>query len=94
MVKSGVKSTMAKDKLSITVWTYPTKSGYTNKLTKKTFKNNCPVCNTYKTLSLDKKYNNNGVIKCKCGAVYCGVSGYQLNNNKKAAKKLKPAEIL
>ena len=93
MVKSGVKSTMAKDKLSITVWTYPTKSGYTNKLTKKTFHNNCPVCNTYKTLSLDKKYNNNGVIKCKCGAVYCGVSGYQLNNKKKAAKKLKPATV-
>ena len=34
MVKAGVKSTMAKDKQSITVWTYPTKKGYTNKLTK------------------------------------------------------------
>ena len=28
MVKAGVKSTMAKDKLSITVWTYPTKRGF------------------------------------------------------------------
>ena len=93
MVKSGVKSTMASDKLSITVWTYPSKKGYTNKLTKKTFKNKCPVCGKKKKLSLDKKYNNNGVIKCTCGAVYCGVSGYQLNNKKKAAKKLVPATV-
>ena len=93
MVKAGVKSTMAKDKLSITVWTYPSKGGYTNKLTKKTFKNKCPVCGKKKTLSLNKKYNNNGVIKCTCGAVFCGVSGYQLNNKKKAAKKLKPATV-
>ena len=93
MVKAGVKSTMAKDQLSITVWTYPSKKGYTNKLTKKTFKNKCPVCNKAKGLSLNKTYNTNGVIKCKCGAVYCGVSGYQLNNKKKAAKKLIPATV-
>ena len=93
MVKSGVKSTMAKDKHTITVWTYPSKKGYKNKLTKKTFKNKCPVCGKKKTLSLDKKYNKNGVVKCTCGAVYCGVSGYQLNNKKKAAKKLVPATV-
>ena len=93
MVKAGVKSTMAKDQLSITVWTYPSKKGYTNKLTKKTFKNKCPVCDKAKGLSLNKTYNTNGVIKCKCGAVYCGVSGYQLNNKKKAAKKLIPATV-
>lgn len=93
MVKAGVKSTMAKDKLSITVWTYPSKKGYDKKLTKKTFKNHCPVCTKSKGLKLDKTYNDNGVIKCKCGAVYCGVSGYQLNNKKKAAKKLVPATV-
>ena len=94
LVKAGVKSTMAKDKLSITVWTYPTKGGYTNKLTKKTWKNHCPVCVKKDNLSLNKSYNNNGVVKCKCGAVYCGVSGYQLNNKKKkAAKKLIPATV-
>ena len=93
MVKAGVKSTIAKDKLTITVWTYPTKKGYTNKLTKKTYKNKCPVCGKTKTLSLNKKYNNNGVVKCTCGAVYCGVSGYQVNNKKKAAKKLIPATV-
>ena len=42
---------------------------------------------------MNKTYNNNGVIKCTCGAVYCGVSGYQLNNKKKAAKKLIPATV-
>ena len=93
MVKAGVKSTMASDKLSITVWTYPSKAGYTNKLTKTTFKNYCPVCGKKKTLSLNKTYNQNGVIRCICGAVYCGVSGYQLNNKKKAAKKLIPATV-
>ena len=93
MVKAGVKSTMAKDKLSITVWTYPSKSGYSNKLTKKTFKNQCPVCGKTKTLNLNKTYNDNGVLKCSCGAVYCGVSGYQLNNAKKTAKKLIPATV-
>ena len=91
MVKSGVKSTIAKDKHTITVWTYPTKKGFTEKLTKKTWKNKCKVCGKKKTLSLDKKYNKNGVVKCTCGAVYCGVSGYQVNNKKKAAKKLIPA---
>ena len=91
MVNSGVKSTMAKDKHTITVWTYPTKKGHKNKLTKKTWKNKCPVCSKKKTLSLDKKYNDNGVVKCTCGAVYCGVSGYQVNNKKKASKKLIPA---
>lgn len=93
MVKAGVKSTTAKDKLSITVWTYPTKGGYTYKLTKKTWKNSCPVCGKSKGLSLNKSYNNNGVVKCKCGAVYCGVSGVQLNNKKKTAKKLIPATV-
>lgn len=93
MVKAGVKTTMAKDKHTITIWAYPTKKGYTNKLTKKTFKNKCPVCGKTKTLSLNKTYNTNGVLKCTCGAVYCGVSGYQLNNKKKAAKKLIPATV-
>lgn len=93
MVKAGVKSTIAKDKLSITVWTYPSKKGYTYKLTKKTFKNKCPVCGKSKTLSLNKTYNSNGVVKCTCGAVYCGVSGYQLNNKKKASRKLIPATV-
>ena len=93
MVKAGVKSTIAKDKLSITVWTYPSKKGYTYKLTKKTFKNKCPVCGKTKTLSLNKTYNSNGVVKCTCGAVYCGVSGYQLNNTKKASRKLIPATV-
>ena len=93
MVRAGVKSTIAKDKLSITVWTYPSRAGYTDKLTKTTFKNHCPVCNKSKKLNLNTKYNNNGVVKCECGAVYCGVSGYQLNNNKKAAKKLVPATV-
>lgn len=93
MVKAGVKSTIAKDKLSITVWTYPSKKGYTYKLTKKTFKNKCPVCGKSKTLSLNKTYNSNGVVKCTCGAVYCGVSGYQLNNTKKSSRKLIPATV-
>lgn len=93
MVKAGVKSTMASDKLSITVWVYPSKAGYTNKLTKTTFKNQCPVCGKTKTLALNKTYNDNGVIKCSCGAVYCGVSGYQLNNQNKSAKKLVPATV-
>ena len=93
MVKSGVRSTMGKDKLTLTVWTYPSKGGYTNKLTKKTYKNECPVCKKKKTLSLDTKYNTNGTVKCKCGAVFCGVSGIQLNNKKKTAKKLVPATV-
>lgn len=93
MVKAGVKSTLAKDKLSITVWCYPSQKGYTYKLLKNTFKNECPVCGKKKTLALNTKYNENGVIKCKCGAVYCGVSGFQLNNKKKQAKKLKPATV-
>lgn len=93
MVKAGIKSTMAKDKQSITVWTYPSRAGYTNKLTKTTFKNKCPVCGKNKTLSLNTSYNNNGVVKCTCGAVFCGVSGYQLNNKKKTAKKLIPATV-
>ena len=46
-----------------------------------------------KGLSLNKTYNENGVIKCKCGAVYCGVSGYQLNYKKKVARKLVPATV-
>lgn len=93
LVKAGVRTTMAKDKMSITIWAYPTKKGYTNKLTKKTYKNWCPVCDKTKGLSLNKKYNDNGVLKCKCGAVYCGVSGFQLNNKKKAAKKLVPSTV-
>lgn len=93
MVKAGVKTAMAKDKMSITVWTYPTRAGYTYKLVKKTFKNYCPVCGGRKKLSLNKSYNENGVVKCTCGAVYCGVSGYQLNNKKKASKKLIPATV-
>lgn len=93
MVKAGVKTTMAKDKMSITIWAYPTKAGYTNKLTKTTFKNWCPVCDKTKGLGLNKTYNTNGVLKCKCGAVFCGVSGFQLNNKKKAAKKLVPATV-
>ena len=93
-LKAGVKTTMAKDKQTITIWAYPTKGGYTNKLTKSTFKNKCPVCGKSKTLSLDKKYNDNGVLKCTCGAVFCGVSGYQVNNKKKkSAKKLIPATV-
>ena len=94
MVKAGVKTTMAKDKHTITIWAYPTQKGYTNKLTKTTFKNKCPVCGKKKTLSLNTKYNNNGVLKCTCGAIFCGVSGFQQNNKKgKAAKKLKPATV-
>lgn len=92
MVKAGVRSAMAKDKLTITVWAYPLKGGYTNKLTKTTFKNKCPVCGKRKTLSLDTNVDT-GVIKCKCGALYCGVSGIQMNNKKKTAKKLIPATV-
>mgnify|MGYP003421648516 CR=1 FL=1 len=62
-------------------------------IAKKTFKNKCPVCGKSKTLSLNKTYNSNGVVKCTCGAVYCGVSGYQLNNKKKASRKLIPATV-
>ena len=94
MVKAGVKITTATDNLSITVWCYPTQAGYTYKLTKMTFKNNCPVCGESKVLSLNTNYNENGVVICdKCGAVFCGVSGFQLNNKNNIAKKLVPATV-
>ena len=93
MVKAGVKIKIANDKLTLTIWAYPTSKGFTQKLTKKSWKNKCPVCGKKKHLDLDKKYNSKGVIRCTCGAIYCGVSGTQLNNKKKAPKKLVPATV-
>ena len=51
------------------------------------------MCGKKKKLSLNTHYNDNGVVKCTCGAIFCGVSGYQLNNKKKPSKKLIPATV-
>lgn len=87
MVREGVKSLIADDGLSMTVWAYPTLVGYEDKLSKITWKEYCPVCKKEKTLSLNKENNENGVVKCTCGALYCAISGYQINNKEGTAPK-------
>ena len=88
MVKAGVKAIFSKDKLTVTTWTYPSKSGYAYKLTKKTWKNKCPFCGG--TFKFNPKATDEGELTCrKCDADFCGVSGK--DKAKKVRKILTPA---
>lgn len=96
MVLKGVKATF-KDG-TVTTWAYPSKSGYDYKLTKKTWKNACPLCKSvshYKTagkLKWNPKKVPEGELTCsQCGADFCAVSGK--DKNKKVRGKLTPATV-
>lgn len=88
MVLKGVKATFSNDNTTVTTWAYPSKAGYTYKLTKKTWKNICPFCKG--KLKFNPKKTAEGELTCsKCDADFCCVSG----NDKatKVRKKLTPA---
>ena len=88
MVLKGVKATFSNDNTTVTTWAYPSKAGYTYKLTKKTWKNICPFCKG--KLKFNPKKTDEGELTCqKCDADFCCVSG----NDKatKVRKKLTPA---
>lgn len=96
MVLKGVKATFKDD--TVTTWAYPSKSGYSYKLTKKTWKNACPLCT--KVSHFKKagklKWNPKGVpegeLTCsQCGADFCAVSG--MDKNRKVRGKLTPATV-
>lgn len=98
MVKKGVKAVYADDKKTVTVWCYPSKSGHDYKLTKKTWKNECPLCTKlshYKTkgkLKFNPKNVDEGELTCEqCGADFCGVTGQ--DKNTKVRGKLTPATV-
>lgn len=98
MVLKGVKAQFAKDKSTVTTWAYPSKAGYDYKLTKKTWKNACPLCKSvshYKTagkLKWNPKKVPEGELTCsQCGADFCAVSGK--DKNKKVRGKLTPATV-
>lgn len=91
MVLKGVKQ-VSKDDNTITVKTYPSKSGYEYKLTKHTWKNYCPLCKSKGTLTFNPKKTEEGEITCsKCDADYCGTSGK--DKAKKVRGKLTPASV-
>lgn len=90
MVKSGVKAIYSSDKSTITTYAYPSKSGYTYKLTKKTWKNKCPFCGG--KLKFNPKNTDEGELTCsKCDADFCCVSGK--DKAVKVRKKLTPATV-
>ena len=95
MVLKGVKQ-VSKDDNTITVKTYPSKSGYEYKLTKHTWKNYCPLCKKKGTLTFNPKGTKEGEITCDkskggCDADYCGTSGK--DKAKKVRAKLTPASV-
>jgi len=90
MVKSGVKATFSKDNLTVTTWAYPSKAGYSYKLTKKTWKNVCPFCKG--KLKFNPKKTPEGELTCsKCDADFCAVSGK--DKAYKVRKTLTPATV-
>lgn len=95
MVKKGVKAIYGDDKSTVTVYCYPSKSGYPYKLTKKTWKNECPFCKSKgikSKLKFNPKNTEEGELTCeKCDADFCGVSG--LDKAVKVRKKLTPATV-
>lgn len=98
MVKNGVKAVYSDDKATVTVWTYPSKNGFEYKLTKKTWKNECPLCTKISNfkkkgkLKFNPKNTDEGELTCEqCGADFCGVSGQDKNN--KVRGKLVPATV-
>ena len=90
MVLKGVKAIFAKDKSTVTTFAYPSKAGYTYKLTKKTWKNKCPFCGG--KLKFNPKNTAEGELTCKkCDADFCCVSGK--DKAVKIRKKLTPATV-
>lgn len=88
MVLKGVKATFSGD--TVTTWAYPSKSGYSYKLTKKTWKNKCPFCGG--KLSFNPKKTPEGELTCKkCDADFCAVSGK--DKAYKVRKTLTPATV-
>ena len=98
MAKKGVRAVFSDDKKTVTTYAYPSKSGYDYKLTKKTWKNECPLCKKvshYKTkgkLKFNPKGTAEGELTCsQCGADFCAVSGK--DKNTKVRGKLTPATV-
>ena len=90
MVLKGVKATFAKDNTTVTTWAYPSKAGYTYKLTKKTWKNKCPFCGG--KLKFNPKKTAEGELTCsKCDADFCCVSGK--DKAVKVRRSLTPATV-
>lgn len=90
MSLKGVKAIFAKDKSTVTTYAYPSKGGYTYKLTKKTWKNKCPFCGG--KLKWNPKHVPEGELTCgKCDADFCAVSGK--DKASKVRKKLTPATV-
>lgn len=99
MVKKGVKAQFSSDNLTVTCWAYPGKrGGGPYKLSKHTWKNECPLC---VKISHKKKpgklaWNPKGVpegeLTCKqCGADFDAVTGKDKAN--KVRGSLKPATV-
>lgn len=93
MVKKGVKAIFSDDKSTVTTYAYPSKGGYKYKLTKKTWKNECPFCKAKgKTsrLKWNPKKVAEGELTCSsCDADFCAVSGK--DKASKVRKVLTPA---
>lgn len=88
MVLKGVKATFKDD--TVTTWAYPSKAGYSYKLTKKTWKNKCPFCGG--KFKFNPKKTPEGELTCsKCDADFCAVSGKDKAN--KVRKTLTPATV-
>lgn len=88
MVLKGVKATFSGG--TVTTWAYPSKAGYTYKLTKKTWKNKCPFCGG--TFKFNPKKTPEGELTCsKCDADFCAVSGK--DKAYKVRKTLTPATV-
>ena len=90
MVKNGVRAIFSDDKLTVTTYAYPSKGGYDYKLTKKTWKNECPFCKG--KFKFNPKNTAEGELTCsKCDADFCCVSGK--DKAVKVRKVLKPATV-
>jgi len=90
MVLKGVKAVFASDKTTVTTYAYPSKAGYSYKLTKKTWKNKCPFCGG--KLKWNPKNVPEGELTCsKCDADFCAVSGK--DKAYKVRKVLTPATV-
>ena len=79
MVLKGVKAVFAKDKKTVTTYAYPSKAGYTYKLTKKTWKNVCPFCGGTHQQIIKQIQNNVKTYSIICDVTEggCGASvGY------------------
>ena len=90
MVKKGVRAIYSDDKRTVTTYAYPSKSGYTYKLVKKTWVNSCPFCKG--KLKFNPKNTAEGELTCqKCDADFCCVTGQ--DKATKVRKKLTPATV-